>query len=119
MASRLGLGDMLGAGTRAVGRYTGTLLSVFIVQTIVAVACMAAVALTLSQTFARLPLWDEAVDGDLVALIYCLRHGKAALLASLGIVIAAVMMWQLITWFVVGGINGVLANRPEGRGDTA
>jgi hypothetical protein len=36
---------------------------VFIVQTLVAVAVMAGVSIALSMTFARLPLWDDAVDG--------------------------------------------------------
>jgi hypothetical protein len=119
MAARLGLGDLFGAAPRAIGRYTGTLLAAFVVQTLVALACMGAVAFVLAQTFARLPLWDDAVDGDLVALLWCLRHGKSALLASGGIALGALFMWQFVTWFIVGGILGVLANRPEGRGDTA
>jgi hypothetical protein len=116
---RLGLGDLIGAGPRAVSRYTGTLLAVFVAQSIVAATAIAAVAVVLAQAFGHLPLFDEAVDGDLVALIYCVRYGRPSLLASGGIVFGAVAMWQLATWFVVGGIGGVLAQRPEGRGDTA
>lgn len=119
MAARLTLREMLGAGSRAVGRYTGTLLSVFIAQSLVAMACMLAIAFTLAQAFGKMPLWDEAVDGDLVALVFCLRYGKASLLASGGIVLGALLVWQLVSWFLVGGIYGVLAQRPEGRGDTA
>jgi hypothetical protein len=119
MATRLGLRDLFAAMPRALGRYTGTLLAVFVLQTLVALACMGAVSLVLARTFGKLPMFDEAVDGDLVALIYCLRHGQDALLASLGIVLGSVMLWQLAAWFVTGGINGVLANRPEGRADTA
>jgi hypothetical protein len=119
MATRLSLRDMIGAGSRAVAKYTGTLLAVFVVQSIVAVACMMAVSIALSMAFARFPIFDEAVDGDLVALLYCLRQGKAAWLATTGIVVGGLLLWQLATWFVVGGINGVLANRPEGRADTA
>ena len=29
------------------------------------------------------------------------------------------MFWQLATWFLAGGLYGVLAKRPEGRGETA
>ncbi len=117
--TRLGFGDMWAAGTRAVGRYTGTLLAAFVVQSIVALACMTAVWAVLATTFAKLPIFDEAVDGDLLALVYSLRHGKAALFASGGIIFGAVLLWQLASWFLVGGITGVLAQRPEGRGDTA
>ena len=116
---KLGLREMLAAGPRAVGRYTGTLLTVFVVQMIVMLACVIAVSIVLAQAFNRLPMWDEAVDGDLVALIFCLRHGKAAFLATGGIVFAAILLWTIISWFLVGGINGVLAQRPEGRAETA
>jgi hypothetical protein len=116
---RLGLGDLISAGPRAVSRYTGTLLAVFVAQSIVAATCMIAVAVVLAQAFAHLPLFDEAVDGDLVALIYCLRYGRPSLLATGGVVFGAVALWQLASWFLVGGIAGVLAQRPEGRGDTA
>lgn len=119
MATRLGLRELFAAMPRALGRYTGTLLAVFVVQTLVTLACMGAVSMVLARTFGKLPMFDEAVDGDLVALIYCMRHGKDALLASVGIVLGSVMLWQLVAWFVTGGINGVFANRPEGRAETA
>jgi hypothetical protein len=117
--ARLGLGDLIGAGPRAVSRYTGTLLAVFVAQSLVAAACMIGVALVLAQAFSHLPMFDEAVDGDLVALVYCLRHGKPSLVATGGIVFGAIVLWQLASWFLVGGLNGVLAQRPEGRGETA
>ncbi len=118
-SGRLGLGELIGAGPRAVGRYTGTLLAVFVVQSIVAAACLAAVAVVLANAFAHLPIWDDAVDGDLVSLVWCVRYAKSAFLASAGIVAGAVLLWQLASWFLVGGLLGVLAQKPEGRGDTA
>jgi hypothetical protein len=119
MAMRLGLGDLLRAAPRAITRYTGTLLAVFVVQTIVTLAVMAAVAVVLAQAFGKLPIFDDAVDGDLVSLIWTLRHGKASFLAISGIVFGGVLLWQLASWFLVGGLYGVLAQRPEGRAETA
>ncbi len=116
---RLGLGDLVGAGPRAVGRYTGMLLAVFVAQTLVASACMVAVAIVLVKAFAHLPMFDDAVDGDLVSLAWCLRYARAAVYASAGIVAGALLLWQLASWFVVGGVCGVLAQRPEGRAETA
>jgi len=83
---RLGLGDLFASGVRGVSRYTGTLLGVFVVQMLVAAACMLPIAIVLAQTFAHLPLFDEAVDGDLVALLWSLKHGRVAWLAIGGIV---------------------------------
>jgi hypothetical protein len=119
MGLRLGLGELLSAGTRAVSKYTGTMLAVFLAQTLVALACMFAIALVLAQVFSHNPLFDEAVDGDLVALIACVRYARSAFLAALGIIFAGLLLWQLASWFLVGGLYGVLAHRPEGRGDTA
>lgn len=118
-ARHTGLGELLGAGLRAVSRYTGTVLAVFVVQGLVAAACMLAVALVLVQAFSNLPMFDEAVDGSLVALVWCLRYGRESFLAIAGIIVGALLLWQLASWFLVGGLVGVLGQRPEGRGDTA
>jgi len=116
---RLGLGELIRAGGRAVSKYTGTVLAVFVVQSLVALAAMLAIAVVLAQAFAHLPMFDDAVDGDLIALIYCVRYGRPSFLAIGGIVFGAILLWQLASWFLVGGLNGVLGQRPEGRGDTA
>jgi hypothetical protein len=120
MAARhLGLGELLGAGVRAVSKYTGTVLAVFVVQSFVAAACMLAVAMVLAQTFAHLPMFDEAVDGSLVAAIWCFTYARSSFLAIIGLVFGAVLLWEVVSWFLVGGLYGVLAQRPDGRGDTA
>jgi hypothetical protein len=116
---RIVLVDMLRVVPRALGRYTGTLLAVFVAQTLVAMACMVAIAIVLAQAFAHLPLWDEAVDGDLVALAWCIRGAPAAIVACGGLVVAALLLWLLVSWFVVGGLLGVLAQEPDGRAETA
>lgn len=119
MATRLGLTDLIRAAPRAVGRYTGTLLAVFVVETILAFACMIGIAALLAQAFSHLPMWDEAVDGDLYALLSCIRYAHVHLVGCAGIAFGALLLWQLASWFLVGGTLGVLARRPEGRGDTA
>ena len=116
---RLTLGDLIGSGSRALTRYTGTLLTVFVVQSLVAVATMLACAVVLAQLFSHLPMWDDAVDGDLVSLVTCLRFARINLVACAGIGFAALLLWQLASWFLVGGVYGVLAQRPEGRAETA
>jgi len=114
-----GLGDMIGAGLRGLSRYTGTLFAVFVVQSLIAAACMIGIALVLAQAFSHLPLFDEAVDGQLVAVIWVVRHARGTFVAVGGIVFAAIVLWQLAAWFLAGGLYGVLAERPESRGETA
>lgn len=116
---RLTLGDLFAAGGRGLSRYTGTLLGVFVAQALIAAALILPIAAVIAQQFAHLPMFDEAVDGDLIAILWCLRHGHAAWFAIGGIVAAGLAVWQLASWFLIGGLNGVLAQRPESRGDTA
>ncbi|MDX2090151.1 MAG: hypothetical protein SFX73_19995 [Kofleriaceae bacterium] len=116
---RLGLGDLLAAGARGVSRYTGTLFSVFLAQSLLAGACMLGIAFVLAQAFSHLPMFDDAVDGDLVALIWCLRHARPSFLAVGGVIFSTLLLWQLMSWFLVGGIYGVFGERPDNRVDTA
>jgi len=119
MAMRLSIGEMIGAGSRSVGRYTGTLLTVFIAQAVVAFVALLAIWAALAATFGHLPMWDEAVDGDLVSMIFCLHYGEATFASTMWIALGAILVWKIVTWFLVGGIHGVLAQRPEGRAETA
>jgi hypothetical protein len=64
-------------------------------------------------------MFDDAVDGDAVALVWCLRYARPSFVACGGIVFAAVLLWQLVSWFLTGGLYGVFAQRPEGRGETS
>lgn len=116
---RLGLGDLLVAGGRGVSRYTGTLFTVFVAQSLLAAACMLGVALVLAQAFSHLPMFDDAVDGDLVALIWCLRHARPSFAAIGGLMFATLLVWSVMTWFLAGGLYGVLAEHPDSRRDTA
>lgn len=113
-----GLRALLRGGMRALSRYTGTLFAVFLAQSIVAVACMFGVAMVLTQVFSQLPMFDAAVDGDLVALIWIVRHEPGTFAAIAGVIFGALVVWQVATWFLAGGLYGVLAQRPEGRADT-
>jgi hypothetical protein len=119
MANRMRLGELFGAGMRAVSKYTGTVLAVFVVQSIVALGCMLAIAFVLANELSHLPMFDDAVDGDLVSLIWIVKSAASSFLAVGGIMVAALVFWQLATWFLVGGLLGVFSQLPEGRGDTA
>lgn len=119
MGNRMRLGELFGAGMRAVSKYTGTVLAVFVVQSLVAVGCMLAIAFVLANQFSHLPMFDDAVDGDLVSMIWCVRSAPSTFIAAGGIIVAAIVFWQLATWFIVGGLIGVFSQLPEGRGDTA
>jgi hypothetical protein len=117
--TRVSFVDLMRSGVRAVSRYTGTVLTVFVVQSLWAAACMLTIAIVLAQAFSHLPLFDDAVDGNLVAAIACVRYAQPSFLAVAAIAVGAICAWQLVTWFLVGGLLGVLAQKPEGRVETA
>jgi hypothetical protein len=113
-----GVRALMRSGLHALWRYTGTLFAVFLAQSVLAIACMLGIAMVLTQTFARLPMFDDAVDGDIVAMIWVVRHEPSTFIAIGSLIFAALVVWQVASWFLTGGLYGVLAKRPEGRAET-
>jgi hypothetical protein len=116
---RLGLGALIRAGLTAASHYTGTVLGLFVVQTLLAGAAGFAIWQVLAAELARRPRFDEAVAGDLTALLECVRHAPVAFLASAWIAISAVLLWVVASWFLIGGVYAVTHERPTGKRETA
>jgi hypothetical protein len=116
---RIGLGAMIRAGGRTASHYTGTVLGVFVLQVLLASAAGFGIMQVLASEFAKRPRFDEAVSGDLTALIECMRHAPSAFRASFWIAAAVVLLWIILSWFLVGGVYAVAHERPEGRRETA
>lgn len=118
-AAPLRLSGMLRAGVLAVRRYTGTLLVLYAAQALVMLVMLAGVAVVLAGAFADRPLFDSAVDGDLVALVQCVRAAPHVVTASAGVVTALLLLWGVASWLLTGGLLAVLVTQPEGRAATA
>ena len=116
---RVGLGAMVRAGGRTSSRYTGTVLGVFVLQWLLAGAAGFGIAQVLGSEFAKRPRFDEAVGGDLTALVECIKHAPSAFKASFWIGVAAVVLWNVCSWFLVGGVYAVAHERPDGKRETA
>lgn len=115
----VGLGAMLRAGGHAVRRYTGVVLTLYLAQAMLALAAMLGVAAILVGAFGDRPLLDQAVDGDLVALVEVVRAAPQVVWASLGVVVAIAATWAIASWLLTGGLLAVLRDQPDGRGATA
>lgn len=113
------LGQLAVAGWSALGRYTGTLLTLFVVQLALAAMTMFAMARVLSAAFSQYPYFDRAVDGDLAGWIYLLGNHREVFAAVGWLGFGAVLVWLLVSWFLHAGTIGVLGERPEGRAATA
>ncbi len=115
----VGLRAMIRTGGRALATYTGTLLGVFAVQVVLSGIVWFSFTQVLASEFAHRPVFDDAVGGDLVAMIECLRHAPQAVRAMLWIGLGAVFLWIVMSWFFIGGIYAVVFERPDGKRDTA
>jgi hypothetical protein len=115
----LSLPSIAVAGWQAVATYTGTMFAVFAMQTLLAGACLFAVAQVLASVFAYRPMFDDGVAGDLTSLVWAWRYGESAVLASGWLVLGVVLIWIIAGWFIAGGVAGVLLFRPQGRAATA
>lgn len=110
---------LLAAGWTALARYTGTLLALFAAQLVLAAATLFSAAHVLASAFARLPYFDRAVDGDLAAWVYLAKNHREVLAATGWLGLGGVVAWLAASWFLAGGALGVLAERPDGRANTA
>lgn len=115
----LRLGGLIRAGGRDVSEYTGMVLALFLVQMIVAWGAWFVIARVLVTAFAGRPMFDDAVDGDLVAWLEVLHDHRAVFEAVGAIAASAALAWVTISWFLVGGVLAVFTERPRGRRDTA
>lgn len=116
---RVRLGDMARAGLRSVSQYTGTVLALFVVQFVAAWIAGLAILLILDGAFGHRPIFDDAVDGDLVSLLVVIRGAPQVVAAVSWVVIGAVAAWLVWSWYFTGGALAVLTERPRGRLDTA
>ncbi|MEZ4368731.1 MAG: hypothetical protein R2939_21010 [Kofleriaceae bacterium] len=73
---------MTRAGAALAWRYAGTYLAIYVAQALLAATAMVATANVLAAEFARRPRFDDAVDGDLVALIEVVRAAPHVIAAA-------------------------------------
>ena len=113
----LGLLDLVRIGARAVSRYTGMVLALWVTQALVTGAAIVGIAQTLAAALADRPLLDAAVDGDLVALLELMSALPELLWASIWTIVAIVLLWVVASWFLAGGVIAVLGERGSRGGD--
>lgn len=115
----LRLGGLVRAGWRGVSEYTGMVLGMFLVQFIAAWSAGLVILQILATAFADRPLFDDAVDLDLTSLLLVVRDAPAVFSAVAWVVLGAIVMWSVWSWFLTGGVLAVLTERPRGRRETA
>lgn len=114
-----GLSALLRSGVRAVSQYTGMVLALLVVHVMVAWGAGLVIVNILAGAFADRPIFDEAVDGDLVALAEIVRNAGPIIESVTWVAMGAVIAWVMVSWFLAGGILAVFTERPRGRNETA
>lgn len=105
---------LFAAGARALVRFPGLVGTIYLMQLAMSGGAGLLIGGLVLGAFGRRPLFDRAMDGDLAALITCMRD-PALTSALLWIGIAAVLVYWALSWFMTGGLIAVLLDPPEKR----
>ncbi len=109
---------MLRAGRRALAEYTGMLFGLFLIQALTAWAAGVAMQGVLMSAFGDRPMFDDGVDGDVIALLDALRDADLVIAALGWLATGAILLWVMVSWFLIAGLITVLADQPRGRAAT-
>ena len=118
-AARPSLFTLARAGARALRRFPGLAGSIYIAQLAVSLAAAGLIAMLLTDAFARRPLFDRGVDGDLAALLMSFLAHPDLLTSLLLIAGGAVLLYTVVSLFLTGGLIAVLLDPPDRRREVA
>ena len=107
------------AGARALRRFPGLLGSLYLAQLGISLGGAALIAFFLSDAFARRPLFDRGIDGDLPALVTSFAARPGLLTSLLLVAAGAVVLYWLVSLFLTGGLLAVLLDPPDRRREVA
>ena len=119
LAARPSLFTLARAGARALRRFPGLCGSIYLLQLGVSLAAASLMGLLLTEAFARRPLFDRAMDGDLPALLTSFAGRPDLLGALLMVAGGALVLYWLVSLFLTGGLLAVLLDPPDRRREVA
>jgi hypothetical protein len=119
LSARPSLFTLARAGARALRRFPGLCGSIYLAQLAVSVAAAGLIGMLLSDAFARRPIFDRGVDGDLAALAMSFMARPDLLTSLLLIGGGAILLYALVSLFLTGGLIAVLLDPPDRRREVA
>lgn len=114
---RPSLGYMITGGARALTRYKGLFITLYLVQLVIAGLATWTASIMLATVFAQRPVFDQAVAGDLAALIFVTTDEPYIFISIAWLALAAVFGYAIVSWYLIGGLNAVLIQAPDKRGE--
>jgi hypothetical protein len=115
----ISLRQMLRTGRASVWRYTGTVTVLFLLQLALAGGAAWVVSHILSSALGTSLIFDDAVDGDVAALLATFRHAPGAFVSSMWVCVGSIFAYLAVSWFTTGGLIAVLVDQPTGRREVA
>jgi len=109
------LGQMLLLGVRLLRSYPGLAAVLYFLQLFLSLVAAWAMAAAMTAALGKNPLLDRAVDGDGLALVVLVRDNPNLIAALLAIALAAVILYAVISWFLIGGLIATYLERPASR----
>jgi hypothetical protein len=106
-------------GARSLARFTGLAASVYIIQFAVSAGGAWVMSGVLSGAFARRPLFDRAIAGDVPALLLTLGRHPDLIAMLIWVGMGALLLYLVLSWFLTGGVVAVMLRRPPSRREVA
>ena len=109
---RLTMFHLVRRGCSSVSDHRRLALAVYLVQLLMSVAAAAVIARALANALGRSPLFDKAVDGNLLAMLIVLREHATLFATFIWIGIGTAAVYSIVSWYLVGGFVTVFIERP-------
>ncbi len=106
---------MIFEGAGVLRRYPGLCAALYAVQFFVALLVGWMASNILAAAFAEQPLFDQAVDGDFAALVFVISDAPEVLASIFWMAAFTIVGYAVLSWFLIGGLNATLIQRPTGR----
>jgi hypothetical protein len=119
LQARPGVRVLLQAGGRALIRFPGLCASIYLVQLALSTGAAALMGALLARAFARRPLFDQAMAGDLAALMTSFRDQPQLMSSLVWIGAGAVLLYLVVSWLLTAGLIAVLLDPPSRRREVA
>jgi hypothetical protein len=119
LSARVGLGTMVRAGGHALRRFPGLVGSIYLVQLVLSAGAAFLMAWLLVSAFANRPLFDDAMAGDLAALVSSFQRRPDLLPALVAIGAGAALLYGMLSWLLSAGLIAVLLDPPSRRREVA
>ncbi|HLU66198.1 MAG TPA: hypothetical protein VKZ63_07970 [Kofleriaceae bacterium] len=119
MPARTSARVLLGAALRLPLRFPGLIAALYLVQVLLSAGAALVMSMLMTPVLAHRPLFDAAMGGDLAALVTSFQGAPGLVPALFWIGAGAVVLYALLSWYLIAGLIAVLLDPPDRRREVA